>query len=244
MEAKKFIKFISLILVIIAIVSGVVFFFLNYSWTDKFGFKHNVETTTTYETDANATRTYALVDMDKSILDYDDYKLIQTIKPILKAYSDKSYTTFVFGDGTGIYFPCSDINERAFYGEIDDKGGITQDILYYDFEGNTVVTSEIMNETTTDSKALWAAYPEEYKNDSSYATVVNDDAYISVVTSDLLNTSEAYAVVQAFMNAYSQNVDLTQYSNVYVNFGYVKGYVYSSGSIAEDSSILDKFKEL
>ena len=165
MENKKFIKFAGLMIAIVAVIAAIVFFLLNATWTDRFGFTHNANNDASYSSDLNASRSYALVEMNSEILTYSDHKLIETLSPVLVAYSDKYYTTFMFEDGTGLYFPESKLTNGAFYGYVDETGNITQDILYYDFTATTVSTEEIRKSATAESREIYNYYPEDFKND-------------------------------------------------------------------------------
>ena len=246
MENKKFIKFAGLMIAIVAVIAAIVFFLLNATWTDRFGFTHNANNDASYSSDLNASRSYALVEMNSEILTYSDHKLIETLSPVLVAYSDKYYTTFMFEDGTGLYFPESKLTNGAFYGYVDETGNITQDILYYDFTATTVSTEEIRKSATAESREIYNYYPEDFKNDYSNTVVDNNCLYAVVAISEGANASMREEAARNFYAAFANNIDLTKFNKVYVMVNSINVFVIdpTSGDFTIDNSLLDFFAEL
>lgn len=245
MHDKKFYKF-AFVLIILTFIAGIIIFFLTHAeWKDRFGFTHNITNNKTYENDVNQTRDYAIVELDKSILDYSDHKLIETISPILQAYSDKKYTCISFGDGTGLYFQNSNINLKAYYGEINSDGLITQSLNYYDFSDQKVIVSDVMVSQTAESKELYAAYPEDFKNDFSYGAIIDNCAYIRFYINEGANIQMRTDAANEFFNKYKENYDFSRFDTIYIDANDVNGYIVNTdGSLELDNSILDLFSEV
>lgn len=245
---KRFIKFTAFIATIILVACGIVFYLTNETWTDRNGFTHNTKTSE-YESDKNASRTFAIVEMDKGILGLSDHKFIETVTPILEAYSDKYYTTFDFGDGTGLYFPGSDVNETAFYGDIDENGLITQQISYISINGTQVVKEAARLSASEESLKMEEYYPEKYKNDSAWVTVADDCLYLTIGIDENATLSDCAAAATDIYNIYiEKGAILSEFNAIYISVNDL--YAFSIDPKAEtfritnDDTLLDKFAEI
>ena len=175
-------------IVILAITVGAVTFakghinFKDGQFIDEYGWKHGASSTNgNYITDENLNRTYALIEFDKNKMDrMDAHSFIKELTPILNAYKGGQwyYTTFVFGDGTGLYFPASDINEPATYGEINEEGIVVQMYGTVSVSGTNVTYKEPGAVYSAESKDLRSYLPEEYVSDALDAWISDNNVYI------------------------------------------------------------------
>lgn len=231
-------------------VLGGLYLHFSGTWTDRFGFTHNVESEKTYDTDPNLSRNFALVQMDKGLLDYSDHKFIDTVSPILEAYTDKFYTTFVFDDGTGLYFPGSKVNETAIYGEIDNDGNITQQLEYITITGTTVARSEVGAALSKESTDLYSYYPDEFKCDNSWVAANEKDnsLYLTIGYVEGNNTNQSMERAKQFYTAYEALPQIANFDHVYISVGDVYCFVIDpkagSASMVNDNAVLEKFIEI
>ncbi len=245
---KHFIKFTVLIAIVIALLCAVVLFLSNAAWTDKNGFTHNTESSE-YASDENAARTYAIVEIDKSLLDMSDHKFIETVTPVLEAYSDKYYTTFDFGDGTGLYFPGSDVNETAFYGNIDENGQITQQISYISVNGTQLTREEARLSASEASLKMEEYYPDEYKNDASWVTVADNILYLTIGIDENATLTDCAQVATNIYNIYiNKGATLSEFDAIYISVNDLYAFKIDpkaeAFSITNDDTLLDKFAEI
>lgn len=221
--------------------AGVSFLFSHmdgFSWTDKYGFKHNTETNTTYEVDVNKGRDYAIVELDDKYETLSGHEFIDKITTVLNAYSDKVYTTFVFSDGTGLYFPESDINNTAFYGKVDENGIIIEEQKYLYISGTQTEIIKASESHSEQSQNLMNLIPSEYMYDSFYAATDNgSNAYFSVFASEdntaMLNELFGYAKEVGCTTAYFDIL------GVDVHYG----YIVTDAGIVQDENAINIVKE-
>lgn len=245
---KRFIKFTVLIAIVITLLCAVVLFLSNATWTDKNGFTHNTESSE-YASDENASRAYAIVEMDKSLLDMSDHKFIETVTPVLEAYSDKYYTTFDFGDGTGLYFPGSDVNETAFYGNIDENGQITQQISYISVNGTQLTREEARLSASEASLKMEEYYPDEYKNDASWVTVADNILYLTIGIDENATLTDCAQASTDIYNIYiNKGATLSEFDAIYISVNDLYAFKIDpkaeAFSITNDDTLLDKFAEI
>lgn len=243
---KKLIKYISIFTAIILLMSAGAFLAVKQGFIDL---NSDSETETSYDNDENTKRSYALVELDKSILEASEHKLIETISPILLAYSDKYYTTFIFDDGTGLYFPESDINNTAFYGQVNEYGIITTEFSYYTIKGTNVSIEEAKAYASEESKEMMQYYPKDMQSDDSWVTVYENDLYLIMGLSEDSNLSTAYDLAnelyQGFIDA---GAKMSDFNNVYISIGDIYGFVADPKSeeyqLINNNDILDKFEQI
>ena len=226
------------LLIAIAGVSFLLSHIAGLSWTDKYGFKHNAETNATYEVDANKNRDYAIVELDDKYETLSGHEFIDKITTILNAYSNKIYTTFVFSDGTGLYFPESDINNTAFYGKVDENGIIIEEQKYLYISGTQIEIVEASESHSEQSQNLLSLIPSEYMYDSFYAATDNEgNAYFSAFTSEdntaMLNELFGYAKEVGCTTAYFDIL------GVEVHYG----YIVTDAGIVQDENAINIVKE-
>jgi len=196
---------------------GVTIFVNNYhvgSYTDKNGWIHNESSQTSYDTDENLRRSYALVEMDKELLtNIDAHTFIETISPILNGYSTKLYTTFMFDDGTGVYYPESNIDNIAVYGEINETGFVTQEIGTIDVNGMTITYKEAPAMLSVESKNMYQYLPDKYKTDTGAVVVEDNCLYINVGLQSRVSKEEAYLAANEVYDAFKA-ANLSRFENI------------------------------
>ena len=157
---------------------------------------------------------YQLVPVDKEdFTDISAHNFIKKVSSVLNAYTGKTYVTFVFQDGTGLYCPGSSIDEVLIYGTIDELGATTEDLYYITIQGNTVTKTEVPYYLSNASYELSKVIPQEYQNDSTWTSVKDGIAYLQVVWSgtksdeeiakeilDLIPEKESYEKVHIVVN--------------------------------------------
>ncbi len=115
--------------------------------------------------DENESKAYAVVEISKESFDNKDYHtLYNTIAPVLDSYKkqQKIYTTFSFGDGTGLYFPFSDITKSGQYTKIDEKGSPTERIGDVIVNGASLSYKESAPISSGVSLNVYQYVPSEY----------------------------------------------------------------------------------
>lgn len=204
------------------------------SWTDKYGFTHNAEIESNSTVDENASRIYALVEIDDKYESLSGHDFIDKISTILSAYSDKVYTTFLFSDGTGLYFPDSDINQIAIYGVANEKGEITDPQKYVYISGTQITLEDVSSMYSQTSQDLLNLCPDEYMYDSFFAAAEDKNAYFTLFETDDLTASLTE------LHRYATQVGCdTSYFIVIDSDGYEHGYIASSAGITNDDSAIE-----
>ena len=207
-------------------------------WTDKYGFEHNVENNTVYTQDENAGRSYALI-TQLSKEDYQtlsNHELIKKIKPVLAVYSGKQYTTFDFGDGTGLTFPLSDINQPAMYGTIDEIGRVLsiEETLYV--SGDSIEKVSAPATAKQESKDAINLMPEQFFNDSTMAFTIDGITYLRIFVETSQIESSAATIAQAYAS----------FENVYLivedQFDQY-GFVINNGALTPNNDIIATVNE-
>lgn len=225
------------IIVVLVVVLGIVGFVLNhldaFSWIDKYGFKHNVEADATYVVDENKGRDYAIVELDDKYETLSGHEFLDKINTVLNAYANKTYTTFTFKDGTGLYFPESDINNVAFYGVVDETGIVTETQKYVYISGTQIETEDASEMYSKKSQDLMDLIPDNYQSDSFFAATDGDStAYFTT-----FDTGDINAMINELYGYAKQVGCTTAYFNVMsvdANYGYI---VTDAGITADDSAI-------
>jgi len=183
-------------------------------YKDENGWIHNTDTSTMYETDVNTINSYAIVTIEKTQLtNIDAHKFIETISPILNGYSDKQYTTILLGDGTGIYYPGSDIGKVAIYGEVNEFGIVTQELGQILVNGMTVTFTESDVIQSVETKNMYQYLPNKYQTDSGSVLVKDNNLYISVGINPHATLDEASIAAEEVFIAFSVT-DLSVYNTV------------------------------
>jgi len=194
-------------------------------YKDENGWLHKDDTSVMYETDTNVRNKYALVPISKETLtDIDSHTYIELISPVLNGYSNKIYTSFKFEDGTGIYYPGSNINQIAIYGEMNENGLVTQELGLIETNGTIVSYTESAPIQSVETKNMYQYLPSKYQTDNGSVLVIDGNLFISVGIETRANETEAYVaadeVYKAFLDA-----DLSQYNNIEIvvnnEFAYV-----------------------
>jgi hypothetical protein len=189
---KKRIWLIPAFLVLVLIGVGI---YSRMDKTDQNGWTH-VKTTSTSpddsawdntETSLGAADTeYLIVDVSKE--DYTGitaHTFIQNISGTLTAnYGKRTYVTFRFEDGTGLYCPGSSLDYVLTYGTINEIGVSVEDLAYITVSGNTVYCEEVPYDQTAESASFYGSIPEEYENDKTWAYVKDGVAYMQVWVGD------------------------------------------------------------
>ena len=205
----------------------------DFSWTDKYGFTHNAESDATYAVDENKNRDYALVNLEDKYESLSGYDFLDKITSVLDAYSDKVYTTFLFDDGTGLYFPESDINNVAYYGVADENGLIVDPYKYVYISGTQIEIEDVSDMYSADSQSLMSLVPETYVDDSFFAATDEDNnAYFVVISTDddaaMINELYGYATQVGCTNAYFQVIGKESDT----------GYIVTSDGIIQDNTAI------
>ena len=223
----------ALLIIAIIVVGSLGTILSKIEWTDKNGFTHNVKESTSFEQDENVSRSYAIVtiltkEMYESMT---DHEFIERVTPILEAYAGKQYTTFDLGDGTGIYFPGSDIKEDAMYGPIDENGKITSVETFINISGTNVEKETTAPVFQEESKSAIEALPEEYKNDSSVAVTIDGTTYVNLFVDIGQMDNAVNAVAQAYVD----------FGTVYLrleNEMETQGYVVANGTAERNDDVI------
>lgn len=172
----------------ILIVLGLVLVFLvvtylptHLDFIDQNGWVHKRDQTTP-NMQTNATETeYKLVSASKS--DYTDisaHSFIKKVSSVLDAYQDKTYVTFMFEDGTGLYCPGSSLDYVLVYGKVNEIGAPEEELSYITVTGNTVTQEDVPYFLTKESYEVSSIIPEKYQNDSTWSSVKDNIAYFQV----------------------------------------------------------------
>lgn len=131
-----------------------------------------------------AETTYYIENVKKS--DFENisaHGYIKKVTSTLNAHTDKLWLMFLFDDGTGIYYPGSDVNEGAFYGVIDTSTyTMTETYGTITIKGSQVEYNKMPSYFSADSQALYALIPEEFTNDTTYANYDENIAYYKIAT--------------------------------------------------------------
>ncbi len=191
-------------------------------------------------TDENAQRDYALVEVSKEEFEnMDEHQFLSKVLPILKAYSGKNYTTLVFGDGTGIYFPFSDSTKSAQYCEIDENGLPTQQLGIIMISGTSVTYNEAPIYSSKKTIDAYKYAPNEFVNDSFALCVTDDILYVSLAETKSEEEAKTNAInfcTQFIKNGY----DATN-QQIYVKVGYLYGYIVNPNTLEAtfDDSVVE-----
>ena len=170
---RTFIRFFGVIGIIVLITGIIAFYVQNIPYKDQNGFIHNKKSTV--EENTAPELNYKIADIEK--FDFEDpntHAVLNTITPILERNKDKDYTTFRFPDGTGLYFPESDIHNAAFYGMLNKKGEVEHEYGTLLIEGTKFSYTPSGPEVSELSSVIASKIPAEYKNDATW--VVFDEA--------------------------------------------------------------------
>lgn len=181
---KNFIIGIACVILSLGLLGGSFMFVEWYQnravFMDKNGWVHNTDGTK-YEADPYASLNYVVIDCDKTEFeDMTTHQFLSKINPIFKAYSGKSYVTFAFGDGTGLYWAYADKKYDGIYGVIDNTGHITAQQAFIHIEGKQITKEDATAETSEDSVNMYALLPETYYTDNAMVAVMDDVLYLNV----------------------------------------------------------------
>lgn len=259
---KKFVIGIICVFLALALLIGSFVFvdwYQNRSvFTDKYGWVHNAEGTE-YESDPYASLNYVIVNCDKKeFSEMTSHQFLNKITPVFKAYKGKTYVTFSFGDGTGIYWPYADKKYDGIYGSIDDLGHVTGQEMILHVDGNMVRKEEASEEVSDASVQMYQLLPEAYYTDNTVVMVKENVLYINVsfnaaarsyadVANELWNIYKkadlkGINIVLIRMNNdvfYEVNTMIDDSEPVAVENGYAKWEMFLYGETSENASEIE-----
>ena len=226
------------------------------SFTDSNGWVHNIDGTE-YGSDPYASLNYVVINSDKAEFEkMSTHQFLQKIIPIFKAYSGKSYVTFAFDDGTGLYWPYADKKNDGIYGTIDETGHLITQEAYVHIEGNEITKEDVSKETTAESVNMYSLLPEDYYTDDAMVSVMGQVLYLNVYFDTASRTYDEVALelwniykeadlskidtVLIRMNDdvfYEVNARSDESTPVYVENGYEKWASFLYGDSAADDII-------
>ena len=133
-----------------------------------------------------------------------EHDFVSYVTPILETnYNSALYTTFDFKDGTGIYFPFSDISKSASYANLDSEGFPTTVIGTITINGQHVVYEELNGSYAPESKEIESYVDQSYINDYFCAAVKDDTIYVNIMTNvetELEAQNSALEFVRSLIN--------------------------------------------
>jgi len=135
------------------------------------------------ETSKNDSNAYIVVHADKTRFEgMDAAGFLNAVKPTLDSglADSKEYTTFMFDDGTGIYFPFSDITKGGQYVNCDENGFPESIIGYIDIAGTNVTYEEVSASLSADTSEIYQYVADEYKNDGLKLCFEDDVLYVQM----------------------------------------------------------------
>lgn len=209
----------------------------------------NEEEATVIAADENDSREYALISVSKDNFhfeseDFDGHAFIESVSSALsESLSEgKIYTTFVFDDGTGVYFPFSDITKSAKYGIVNEEGLITETYGYITVSGTQVTYEEVPEAVSKESISLYDYVENEYLSDDFGILKSGDALYVSLA-SESRSEEDAMAYAVAFTESLKTNgLDISNITEVYVNIGDMFGFIVdpnNTQSVTSDTSVID-----
>ncbi len=167
----------------------------------------------------------------------DAHAFLETITPTLAYYSGKTHTTFMFEDGTGIYFPFSDITKSAQYAVVDETGLPVQCIGDIVISGTNVTYTEVPSYRSAKTQELYQYVPIDYMNDSLGLCLSEPVLYASIGAK-----SETSAAALAFFDAMvGSGYDPTDIQSVFIVINDAYGYVINVAdrTVTQNDEILD-----
>ncbi len=216
------------------------------TWTDKSGFRHMGAVEEVPEERAEEGRDYYVVPADKAEFKaMDSHAFIEKVTPVLEAYHDKRYVSFMFGDGTGIYFPDADISLDASYGTLDEKGLITGREGYITIAGTQVSYEPVTADMSPESAAALDVLPREYKNDDLSACIDDGTLYLNVAQT-ALTPEDAKKVAEEVARAYlACGFNKSKVTGFYIALNYKYGYRVDlkTAAVTEDDSVVQAVGE-
>ncbi len=193
--------------------------------------------------DENSSRDYALIDASKEEFEsMDSHEFLEKVLPILSSYSGKNYTTFVFNDGTGLYFAFSDSTKGGIYGEIDEDGRITAAIGTVTISGTEVTYTEVSTSTSKESASIYEYVPDEYVSDALYACVNDGILYLSFAANVNSDEEAQTASLDFYNKIISNGYDNSNLSFVYISVNDLYGIALNPTTldVTVDESAVDK----
>lgn len=173
----------------------------------------------------NSGRDYALVNAAKKDFEsIDEHQFLEKVLPLLKSYTGKTYTTIVFEDGTGLYFPFSDPNKSAQYAKVDKKGLPTQRLGDIVIKNNKVTFTKAPDTCNKETKKAVKYVPAEYQGDNFALCVSNKTIYV-LLSGDSIGAENAMAQSVDFCNKMAANgYDFSKLSKICISYGDVYGF--------------------
>lgn len=231
---RKFIVGIICVVLALSLLGGSIVFvgwYQNRSvFTDKNGWTHNTEGTE-YESDPYESLNYVIINSNKDeFTNMTTHQFLSKINPIFKAYSGKSYITFDFGDGTGLYCPYANKKYDFIYGTIDESGHIVSQNLYVHVAGNEITTEDASEETSDSSINMYKLLPEAYYSDNTMVAVLDNVLYLNVYFDA---TSRSYEDIANELWKIYKKADLTGISTVLIRMN--DDIFYEVNTMIEDS---------
>lgn len=235
----------------------------NISWTDKNGFRHNVQPSEAISTDEPSTESTeiilstedsndssptAVVYLDAESYDsVDKHTLINIIKPSLDEYSGKDHTTFVFKNGTGICFPFSDISQSAQYGPVDDNGELTRRDAWITIAGTQVTfegSDPWASSESIDATNILSETDSRYINDALVACIDEGVLYVHFSVG-AENVDAALQEAATVAKIYSEKMNMDGISAFYIGESFRYGYRVdlSNFMVEPDQSVLEPLLE-
>lgn len=197
--------------------------------------------------DKNINRKYAILSVSKKeFKKMSKREFIDKITSVLDAYKDKLYTTFDFGDGTGIYFPFSDITKGGQYGEIDKKGMILHRMGDITIKGNDVIYQKTLIMSSKESMALYKYIPSEFVTDDFGLCLIKDDLFIMIPCPDVIPESEAKNIVVNFLSkTKDKGLNISKFNALKISTGLFYGYKVDTktSAITHDDNVIDDINE-
>lgn len=197
--------------------------------------------------DKNINREYAILSVSKKeFKKMSKREFIDKITSVLDAYKDKLYTTFDFGDGTGIYFPFSDITKGGQYGEIDKKGIILHRIGDITIKENDVIYQKTLKMSSKESMALYKYIPSEFVTDDFGLCLIKDNLFIMIPCPDVIPESEAKNIVIDFLSkAKDKGLNISKFNTLKISTGLFYGYKVDTktSNITHDDDVIDDINE-
>lgn len=240
MNKKNFIT-ICAILFIAIIVSSILINNKSETYTDAYGFTHNSDRPSKpYVEDENMNRDYAIVSLNKEeAIGMSQHEFINKVTPVLNNYADKKYTTFVFEDGTGIFFPYSSTVYTAAYGLTDENGNITEEFGTVKISGTQAIYSEINASLSSETADVYNYIPEKFVNDGLAVCSENGSLYIAI-SQTILSDEDLEPTMDDFMTGF-RKFNLSDYTKLNIALNRRYGYSVNTRtlSVTRDDSVIE-----